>query len=541
MKTILLASTLALTLPLFAAPPANDSFANRTIISNTANYSLSTTNVEATTQSGEGTFNAAMGATIWWEWTAPTSNPPEWVQIDTIGSGIDTILRVNSASGVNGTQLGFNDDFYDGYTESSLTFQPTPGATYFIQVGGYDDGTGAAEGAIEFALTMGASASPEVWPSTVTHSPSTANVTSANATVVTTMTISGVADTVGTAELFYRRPNGTAVAPTITAQTDFTVGPTAPVAASLTYIIPRYSAAGTWAPRVTLVTDNGEYRFGNSTSGRPYLLNLTALTVTNTGTSDTTNPALTAFAISPNPLNVNSGPANLTISATCSDATSGIDTIQVWLYHPDNVDLDFLLPVTLTSGTINSGTWTGTVAIPKEYPSADYSVNILLRDKALNSSSYGAYGALDTPSGGDVTLPILGGGPYWEWAYTEIYPYTDDVDFNQDPNGDGLDNLTCYAYGLESVFDEPRIDLPLIAIDEATGSLRAEYYRRVGASGVTYTPQFSDNLVSWTDATTAATVLDADATWELVELFDSETTSTKTSRYSRVKVSYTDF
>ena len=95
---------------------------------------------------------------------------------------------------------------------------------------------------------------------------------------------------------------------------------------------------------------------------------LPGLTVTNTGTSDTVAPSLQAFSISTTQVDVNQGSASVTVSASISDVTSGLQQVEVWLYHPTNTALNLLLPVSRTSGNQNSGTWSGQAVIPREYP-----------------------------------------------------------------------------------------------------------------------------------------------------------------------------
>jgi hypothetical protein len=76
--------------------------------------------------------------TIWWQWQAPASGS---VQVDTTGSGVDTILAVYSGGSLSSlTQMGFNDNWL-GWT-SRVTFTAVAGTIYHIQVSTTSDLTG---------------------------------------------------------------------------------------------------------------------------------------------------------------------------------------------------------------------------------------------------------------------------------------------------------------------------------------------------------------------------------------------------------------
>ena len=74
-----------------AAPPANDNFADATVLTGLP-ASAGGTNTEATIQTSEPDETGGEGGTsVWWRWTAPASG---WVEINTTGSDFDTVLAV---------------------------------------------------------------------------------------------------------------------------------------------------------------------------------------------------------------------------------------------------------------------------------------------------------------------------------------------------------------------------------------------------------------------------------------------------------------
>ena len=529
------ACLLSLTLPLAAqSPPANDDFNKSIKLGAIASHTTSTSNLGGTTQTNENTLNGLIGATIWWEWTCPVSG---WARIDTSGSAIDTVVKINSASGVNGAMLGYNDDVMDPNVTSSLTFQATANTTYYLQIGGYR----GEQGNIQLSITTGTAATPSHWPSAITYTPSAVDVTTAHATLEASIAVSGSSGIQGSATLGFLRTTAPEIFPTNTNVTDYSSNS---VNAVVSCTIPQFSQAGPWQPLVTLTPASGiPLLFGGTNSGRPHLLStsqLPALTVNNSGTSDIAAPVLTAFSISPLTANVNNGPVPITISATITDATSGIDRVEVWLYHPFNSAFDYQLPVSLTSGTLTNGTWTGTVFLPKEYPSETYSVNVLLWDRALNASAYGAYSTSQTP-GGDVSLVVNGGGAYWHWAYETIKPFSNLVDLTEDANGDGIDNLTCYAFGLDPLVFRTATPWPVITLGTAPASLSIHYRRRLAPdSGLTYIPQFANSLDNWTAAANTPAIIDETAEWEELKVTDHETTTTQPKRFGRVRIEYAE-
>lgn len=120
-----------------AAPPANDDFAGRLTVVNSATG----TNMGASKEIGEPNHAGNVGgASIWWTWTAPSTGA--W-EINTQGSSFDTLLGVYTGSAINGlTTVAGNDDGGAGLS-SKVSIVATAGMVYQIAVDGYagDSGT----------------------------------------------------------------------------------------------------------------------------------------------------------------------------------------------------------------------------------------------------------------------------------------------------------------------------------------------------------------------------------------------------------------
>jgi hypothetical protein len=104
----------------YAAPPANDNFANRAPISGASGTALGN-NVDATSEPGERPLAGIESATntVWWQWTAPADG---WYGLDTFGSLFNTVLAVFRGDQVQ--ELVLLDDSDDATLHSGLvTFQ----------------------------------------------------------------------------------------------------------------------------------------------------------------------------------------------------------------------------------------------------------------------------------------------------------------------------------------------------------------------------------------------------------------------------------
>lgn len=125
--------------------PANDNFANATVVTETP-FSAAMFNKCATKQSGEPNHAGNSGGhSIWYSWT-PTSN--HTAVITTKQSDFDTLLAVYTGDTLGGLSLvASNDDIVaNSYKVSSVTFAAVAGTTYRIAVDGFNGGSSASVG-----------------------------------------------------------------------------------------------------------------------------------------------------------------------------------------------------------------------------------------------------------------------------------------------------------------------------------------------------------------------------------------------------------
>lgn len=121
--------------------PANDSFANRTRLTDTS-LQIEASNADASVEPGEPTAITDLGGgSVWWEWTAFTAGR---VTVSTAGSSYDTVLAVFTGDSIDAlTLVASNDDedLLGGIFTSRVSFFARRGTYYKIAVAGTRDGT----------------------------------------------------------------------------------------------------------------------------------------------------------------------------------------------------------------------------------------------------------------------------------------------------------------------------------------------------------------------------------------------------------------
>ena len=142
--------------------PANDAFANRTVLPSLQTNTVYGLNVGATKEPGElNHAGNSGGRSVWWSWTAPTNGT---AVISTIGSSFDTLLAIYTGNSVSSLALVAADDNGGGNLTSRAAFSAVAGTTYQIAVDGYNPSGphGAAYGNIVLNFQQSAVFAPLV-------------------------------------------------------------------------------------------------------------------------------------------------------------------------------------------------------------------------------------------------------------------------------------------------------------------------------------------------------------------------------------------
>jgi C1A family cysteine protease len=134
------AGNIALSLQQGSANPGNDAFANAIVLSG-ATVTATGNNTNATGEVGEPAHAGyAASKSVWWTWTAPINGR---AQIDTIGSGFDTVLAIYTGSSLASLTLVDANDDAGGAGASKVVINVTAGTVYRIAVDGYAGREGA--------------------------------------------------------------------------------------------------------------------------------------------------------------------------------------------------------------------------------------------------------------------------------------------------------------------------------------------------------------------------------------------------------------
>ena len=136
-----------------ASVPANDNFADATILTGSV-ASANGSNGATSRQTGEPAHASNRAShSVWFRWTAPSSG---LVFVSTIGSSFDTVLAVYTGSTLASLQPVSSDDDSGGNSTSLVGFNATTGTVYSFAVDGYSGVTGNY--ALNLLLSSGAPA-----------------------------------------------------------------------------------------------------------------------------------------------------------------------------------------------------------------------------------------------------------------------------------------------------------------------------------------------------------------------------------------------
>jgi hypothetical protein len=122
----------------FAAPPANDDFANRQVLEGPLPIEVNGSNVEATKEEGESLPGLApAGHSVWFQWEATSTG---WVTIGACDDEFPTILAVFTGSELGNLTQVAKGNAAEGpdcpFQSRQYTFKATSGTTYAIAVDG---------------------------------------------------------------------------------------------------------------------------------------------------------------------------------------------------------------------------------------------------------------------------------------------------------------------------------------------------------------------------------------------------------------------
>jgi hypothetical protein len=389
----------------------HDAFAHSRALPATLPVAIAADNSGATLEAGEP-IAAGGGASLWWSWTPASAG---WVRITAKGAaGADTVLGLYTGAPLGALVTVFQNDIgLAGDTTADLVVPVAAGTTYRIQAGGAGGWSGP------FQLTIDAVAPPPAVTS-ITHSPSTPDVTSGTVDVTGRIALSHPAG-VGNSQFDLMWPDGETVHDR-SLILDFTriTGTNNAGEWSLFHPLERYLPPGRYPFQlVARGIDSASVIYGRTTPFPPGVAD--SLTIANTGVIDSTPPEIVSLSIGSPSLDVTASGASVMVTLSARDMLSPIredPTSFLRLRRPDGsiretVPLDFR---NRTAGnpaaTPGAGTWSLTFSFPAGSPPGPYELGLSLTDQLLNNQSFGleAPNSPPFPAGAAHTIMVANSG-----------------------------------------------------------------------------------------------------------------------------------
>ena len=378
----------------FAAPPANDNFASRTVLGTGVAATVST--VEATKEGAETApswlATNRYQKSVWWKWTAPSAG---WYQATTSGSEADTVLTVNTGAALNAltliqandqdmrANLGLISELLPNYElpGARILFQATAGTEYQIAVA-----TSSVDaGLVRLKVEAAAAPSPRL---TAFSLPATVNANGAIPVGTATASISSLSPFLKGVMILYSRVNGyQSRVPAFTAANRISGD-----ALNGTYSFPfnpqfrSPPATMEWQLILEADADAEISSYGLRGQTPPPAGSSASLAVTNSGTVDSTAPVIASFDLSTATIDITTGTQTITATIRVTDATAGVKTVQYSLI--DSAGREYLrTSLSRTSGTVNDGMYVSASDFPIDLKVGTYNVRVWAADFAGNVSA----------------------------------------------------------------------------------------------------------------------------------------------------------
>ena len=225
--------------------------------------------------------------------------------------------------------------------------------------------------------------------------------------------------------LYLYRADGNFVSSHFMGSTQRTAGDSYDGTYEVALTIPRYAPAGAWEVRAFVEDSDGnvrDYGGGNEAFPVPADANFT---VVNTGTTDSTPPALVSVSVAPSPIDTGSISQNVVITLNITDALSGLRSASLTFRDPNsspNYGIPgFVFFTNVTSGNARDGVYTINSPIPQGSLDGAWTFDIFVSDQVGNrttvSEPAGAtFEVSNTPGGAIGDLSDAGDATQYSWT-----------------------------------------------------------------------------------------------------------------------------
>lgn len=258
---------------------------------------------------------------------------------------------------------------------------------------------------------------------------------------------------------------------------------------------------------------------------------------------------VTAAQFSPLTVNVGGASATTTLALTIV-TTSDVDSGQLTLFGPSGAVVATAPVSSANRPDPFADDYLVSITLPANSAPGAYRWSVSLHTNTVTSfpdASHGWEAMSPFPDGAPQSINVISDS-YALWLSANSMTGAASVR-SGDYDNDGSKNLAEFAFG-----SDPRVDtqqflqgsgntitqtgLPVVTTT-GTGDqqrLRVEFVRRLNDPSLTYTVQFSDDLVNWSNATNAPVVQATNASFEAVAVEDVISIPAKARRYGRVSV-----
>ncbi len=408
-----------------------DDFASRLNLGSAATVDISGSNRNATLEAGEKTLGGSMGASVWAQWTAPSTG---WVTVHTGGSKLSTVLALYTGGPAladlqlqghsdNAFNVGIENFFGIPYGVSKLVFLAQAGTTYHLAVGGVSYHGAPPTGAFE--LHIEPVTVPAVRLSNVVVTPTPVDVSSAAQTLTVRVTVDS------DEPLFDEHTLGFSLRPPPRdggfisyyhdiVLTDRISGTDTSGVYEVQVDMPRYVEPGTW-PLIFDVSVGGGLPMSWTAQGDDELSDdflipaptAMGVTVANSGPVDQEAPVLVSVSGVPASVDVRTADAVFDVDVTFTDNLSGMPHVGLFLEGDGS---GYTSGSTLISGTPTNGVYRIQFTIPQGTATGTYYPVFDLTDEAGNFINYSDgetlfyyfSSARISPPGTDIKIQVTG-------------------------------------------------------------------------------------------------------------------------------------
>lgn len=202
--------------------------------------------------------------------------------------------------------------------------------------------------------------------------------------------------------------------------------------------IPQYAPSGTWSLEFSLNDNAGNVRDYPFDTPFPNPGD-EIFAVTNTGTSDTTDPVLVSIVVSPSAIDTSSSAQSIDVTLTISEDLSGLSAVNLYVYDPVDAYIDSLYTFFPGNDQLG-GVFSTTLEIPQASLEGTWKFATIFYDNVGNTTRHGIFWD-PFPVPGDEEFTVGSVSPSTFENFVSLYALSGpDALLDGNPDGDWLIN-----------------------------------------------------------------------------------------------------